>query len=75
MYELNISKQSKQKFISVARHRLADRNMTIKDLAEKIGRTVNSVYGFFNSYQTKPNRFLAAEIATALNIQSKDWRD
>ena len=75
MYELKLTKQNKQKFVDVARHRLSDRQMTIKTLAEKIGRPVNSVYGFFNSYQKKPNRFLAAEIADALNIQSKDWRD
>lgn len=74
MYELRLVASSKQKFVDVARHRLADRNMTLKDLADEIGRPVNSVYGFFNSYKKKPNRFIAAEIANALNMKQEDWR-
>ena len=74
MYELRLTASSKQKFVDVARHRLNDRCMTLKDLAEKIGRPVNSVYGFFNSYKKKPNRFIAAEIANALNMKPEDWR-
>lgn len=74
MYELRLTKTEKQKFVDVARYRLHKRGMTLKDLADEVGRPVNSVYGFFNSYQKKPNRFLAAEIARVLEMQSKDWR-
>jgi hypothetical protein len=74
MYELRLSPSEKEKFVNVARYRLYNRNMTLKDLAAKIDRPVNSVYGFFNSYKKKPNRFLAAEIANALNMKQSDWR-
>lgn len=74
MYELRLRPAEKQKFVNVARHRLASKGMTLKDLADEIGRPVNSVYGFFNSYKTKPNRFIAAEIANTLDMTQADWR-
>ena len=74
MYELRLSKTEKQKFVNVARYRLAHKNMKFTDLATQIGRPVNSVYGFFNNYKKKPNRFLAAEIARVLETEPKDWR-
>lgn len=74
MYELKLSPSAKQKFVNVARHRLSVRKMTLKDLADEIGRPVNSVYGFFNNYKKKPNRFIAAEIANVLNMTQADWR-
>ena len=74
MYELRLNPREKMAFVNVARYRLADRKMTIKDLAVQIDRPVNTVYGFFNSYQKKPNRFLAAEIARVLEMEPNDWR-
>ena len=75
MYELRLTRQQKDRFVNVARNRLVQRKMTLKDLAEQIERPVNSVYGFFNSSKShqKPNKFLAAEIANALEMESRDW--
>lgn len=73
MYELKLSKVQKQKFVNVARYRLAERKKTFKDLAEEINRPVNSVYCFFNNNQ-RTNRFIAAEIARALEMKQEDWR-
>ncbi len=72
MYELKLSKQAKQKFVNVVRYRLAEREWTLKDLAKHINRPVNTVYNFM-SHDVKPNRFLAAEIATALDMKQSDW--
>ncbi len=74
MYELRLQPSEKQKFVNVARYRLSKRGMTLKDLADEIGRPVNSVYGFFNNYKKKPNRFIAAEIANTLDMTQADWR-
>ena len=74
MYELKLSPSEKTKFVTEAKNRLYFRDMTIKALAAKIGRPVNSVYGFFNSNKKKPNRFLAAEIANELGMKPTDWR-
>lgn len=73
MYELRLNSQQKQKFVNVARYRLAERKKTFKDLAEEINRPVNSVYCFFNNNQ-RTNRFIAAEIAKSLGMNQEDWR-
>lgn len=74
MYELNLTGDARDRFKKIAKDRMKEQGITMGDLADKIGRPVNSLYGFFNSYQKKPNRFLAAEIARTLDIKQKDWR-
>ena len=73
MYELRLTKNQKQKFVNVVRYRLAHNDMTLKDLAEQIGRPVNTVYNFM-SHDNRANRFLAAEIAEKLEMKPEEWR-
>ena len=70
MYELRLSPQNRNAFISEAKARMAERGMTVADLAVKINRPVNTVYKFFGCSSIQ-NRFVAAEIADALDMHKK----
>lgn len=72
MYELTLTGAARERFKQLAKERMQDQGISMKDLADKIERPVNSIYGFFNSYQKKTNRFLAAEIANALGIERSE---
>lgn len=74
MYELKLTPANKKRFLLAVKEELKKRNMSRKDLAEKIGRPLNSVYDFFAT-NGRSNRYIAAEIADALNIRFQDWRD
>ena len=74
MYELRIKNRAeKERFISLAKQRMEERFLTEKKLAALIGRSPGAVYSFFSHHQ-KPQRFLAAEIATALKMKPEEWR-
>lgn len=72
MYELNIPPNKRERFKEVVRKKMSEQECTVKDLAKAIKRPQSSVYGFFN--KDKANRFIAAEIAMALNIKNYEWR-
>lgn len=72
MYELRLNNVTKQKFVASAKNKLSERGMTIRDLAKQIGRPVNSLYCFFSN-DKKQNKFVAAEIANALEMKREDW--
>lgn len=73
MIEIVLSKKEYIKFTAEARKRMRIKGWNIEHLAEHIGRPINSVYDFF-SRKKRTSRFLAAEIAEALDMESKDWR-
>lgn len=73
MYELRLSHTQHIKFVQITKTKLKVRKMDVRDLAYMIERPVNTVYKFFSCKETA-NRFVAAEIATALNIKPKEWR-
>lgn len=73
MYELRLVGRARVRFVAEARRRMAEKGLTMSDLAEMTGRPVNSIYCFFGNAGVQ-NRFLAAEIAEALGIKGKKWR-
>ena len=72
MYEVKLTPKSRKQFIATARSRMSARGWNMNDLAKAINRPVSSVRGFFykNSIQ---NRFMAAEIAKALDINPRGF--
>ena len=72
MYEVKLTPKSRKRFIATARSRMSARGWNMNDLAKEINRPVSSVSGFFykNSIQ---NRFMAAEIAKALDINPRSF--
>ena len=72
MYEVKLTPKSRKQFIATARSRMSARGWNMNDLAKAINRPGNSVYSFF-SHDSRSNRFLAAEIAKALDINPRGF--
>lgn len=68
MVELNLSSEEWVKFVALAKKTMTERNMTVNDLADAIGRPHGSVRNFFAT-NSRHSRFLAAEIAECLEIR------
>ena len=68
MYEVRLDNQ--ERFLEVARERMKEKGWNIKVLSAEIGRPIASVYGFFS--KKNKSRFIAAEIALALDIEEGD---
>lgn len=68
MVELNLSPDEWIKFVALAKKTMTERNMTVNDLADAIGRPHGSVRNFFAA-NSRHSRFLAAEIAESLDIR------
>lgn len=73
MIEVVLSRKEYVKFTAEAKKRMYIKGWDMSDLAEHVNRPVNSVRIFF-SQKRKPSRFLAAEIAKALEMELKDWK-
>lgn len=73
MIEIVLTREEYVNFTAEAKKRMRIKGWSAKVLAKKIGRPVESVYMFF-SPNNKPSRFLAAEIANALEMEQKDWQ-
>lgn len=72
MYEIKLTPKSRKRFIATARRRMIARGWNMKDLAKEMDRPVSSVYSFFSN-DSRSNRFLAAEIAKALDINPRGF--
>lgn len=68
MYEINLSSKGKKKFVQDAKAIMKEKGITLAELAKQINRPVGSLYCFFGNGKIK-NRFLAAEIADALEMR------
>ena len=73
MIEVVLSETEYSRFTAEAKKRMRMRRWKNFDLAQKIGRPVGSVSRFFSEKES-PSRFLAAEIAVALDMTPKDWK-
>ena len=74
MIEIVLTKNEYIKFTAEARKRMRIKGWSADDLAKQINRPVSSVYNFF-SKNRKPSRYLAAEIAKALDMNKRYWKD
>ena len=74
MIEIVLSKKEYIKFTAEARKRMRIKGWSTEELAKQINRPVSSVYNFF-SKSRKPSRYLAAEIAKALDMNKRYWKD
>ena len=74
MYEIRLNDKTKDQFVKAMKIKLLEKGMKVKDLADELDRPVSNIYNFISA-KDRPNRFLAAEIAQALGMNPKDWRD
>ena len=74
MIEIVLTKNEYIKFTAEARKRMRIKGWRTEDLAKQINRPVSSVYNFF-SKNRKPSRYLAAEIAKALDMNKRYWKE
>ena len=74
MIEIVLSKKEHILFVAEARKRMRIKGLSTDDLAKQINRPVSSVYNFF-SKNRKPSRYLAAEIAKALDMNKRYWKE
>ena len=74
MIEIVLTKNEYIKFTAEARKRMRIKGWSTEDLAKQINRPVSSVYNFF-SKNRKPSRYLAAEIAKALDMNKRYWKE
>ena len=72
LLELQLDRREKVLFLRVAEKRMKEKKLTKKQLAEKINRPYGTVRNYFYDLSTI-NKFLTAEIATALDIKESDW--
>lgn len=72
LLELQLNRREKVLFLRVAEKRMKEKKLTKKQLAEKINRPYGTVRNYFYDLSTI-NKFLTAEIATALDIKESDW--
>ena len=72
LLELQLDRREKVLFLRVAEKRMKEKSLTKKQLAEKINRPYGTVRNYFYDLSTI-NKFLTAEIATALDIKESDW--
>ena len=74
LIEIVLSKKEHILFVAEARKRMRIKCWSTEDLAKQINRPVSSVYNFF-SKNRKPSRYLAAEIAKALDMNKRYWKE
>ena len=74
MIEIVLTKNEYIKFTAEARKRMRIKGWSTEELAKQINRPVSSVYNFF-SKNRKPSRYLAAEIAKALDMNKRYWKE
>ena len=74
MIEIVLTKNEYIKFTAEARKRMRIKGWSTEDLAKQINRPVSSVYNFF-SKNRNPSRYLAAEIAKALDMNKRYWKE
>ena len=71
-YELTLTAQSKEAFKTVVKQKLEDKHISLVELAKLIDRPLATVYNFMYN-KNRANRFVAAEIANALDINRNDF--
>ena len=71
-YEIKLNKKEKSLFVSAISKKLKEKDMTVYELADKMGKPVKSIYNFMSSKSS--SRFLAAELADFLNIDKSEYR-
>ena len=74
MREVRLNNKEHQKFILVMEQKMADRGMSIDDLADALEVKRKSIYNFRADTSRNPSRFLAAKIATYFGMMPRDWR-
>ena len=73
MIEIVLTKNEYIKFTAEARKRMKERGWNIAHLAKAINRPQQSVYNFF-SRENVSSRYIAAEIADALDMNLQDLK-
>ena len=73
MYELNLTAEEHQRFVRAVKIRMLRKKMSVEDLAKLIRRPAKSVSNYLSDKH--PNRFVAADIAVALKIKEKEWKE
>lgn len=72
--EVRLNAKEHSRFIEVMKKKIADKEMTIADLAEEINVSPRSIYNFCKDTTRNPSKFLAAKIANYLDIKPSEYR-
>lgn len=73
-YEIKLNQKEHKRFCTVMHKRLDEQNKTLKDLAEALNVSIQSIYNFEKDTSRNPSRFLAGKIATELDIAPREYR-
>ena len=71
-YEIKLNAKEKALFVASVNQKLREKDMTVYELADKMGKPVKSIYNFMGSKSN--SRFLAAELADFLKIDKSEYR-
>ena len=74
MREVKLTQKEHERFIQVMERKLSDEDMSLDDLAKAINVSIRSIYNFRTDTSRNPSKFLAAKIATYLEMRPGDWR-
>jgi DNA-binding XRE family transcriptional regulator len=74
MREIRLNAKEHSRFLEVMEQKMSEQDLSIEDLAERIGVKKQSIYNFRTDTSRNPSKFLAAKIANLLGLTPKDWR-
>lgn len=72
--EIKLNANEHKRFCAVMHKRLDEHDKTLKDLAEALNVSIQSIYNFEKDTSRNPSRFLAGKIATELDIAPREYR-
>lgn len=74
MREVKLNHREHERFLRVMEQRMSERDLSIDKLAEELGIARKSIYNFRADSSRNPSKFVAARIATYLEMKPGDWR-
>lgn len=74
VHEIKLSAKEHAKFCDAMHKKLDSEGLSVKEFSKEIGVKPQSIYNFENDKTRNPSKFLAAKIANALKIDSKEYR-
>jgi len=74
MREIRLNAKEHSRFLEAMEQKMSEQDLSIEDLAEKIGVKKQSIYNFRTDTSRNPSRFISAKIANYLGMMPKDWR-
>ena len=74
MRDVKLTQKEHERFLKAMEQKLSEKDMSLNDLADAIGVSIQSIYNFRKDTSRNPSRFLGGKIATYLGMVPGDWR-